>query len=171
MDPCVFAPLWHALPPLRDFIIARRLSTNIKDADDAQKEHVGQFDQQIDLADGFQRVEKLHTKRGADQTSDQEHTAHSEIHRLSLQMREHPGKRACDDLVCFGRNGDCRRNADEKQQWGHQEAPADAEHAGQDTHNATEAQQKERVYGHFGDWQVDLHKAGYSGCSVLGLAH
>ena len=126
-------------------------------ADDAEENHVGELDQQIDLPDGAQRIEKLHTERGTDQPANQQHAAHLQIDGFALEMRQHAGKGGGDDLVRLGRHRDGGRDADEEQERRHQEPAADAEHARQDADQPAKPKQKKCVHADFCDGKVDQH--------------
>ena len=108
-------------------------------ADHTQKEHVGQLDQQIDLPEFAQYGEDLNADRGPDQTPDEQDQPHSEIHRLSLEMRQNAGKGRGDNLVRLGRDGDGGGDADHEKEWRHQKTATHAEHAGQDAYQSTQS--------------------------------
>jgi hypothetical protein len=112
--------------------IARRLSTNISAADDAEEDDVAKPHQQIDLPDPRERGEDLHPDGRADKAADQQDRAHFQVHRLAPEMRQHAREGGGDDLVRLGRHGHGGRDADEEQKRRHQEPAADAEHARQD---------------------------------------
>ena len=52
---------------------------------------------------------------------------------------------------------DCRRDADEDQQRGHQKAAADAEHPGHETHGRAHREDEENIDRDVGDREVKLH--------------
>ncbi len=54
---------------------------------------------------------------------------------------------------------DCGRDADEDQQRRHQEAAADAEHAGDVADREPHPQDEEDVHGHVGDRKINLQEA------------
>ena len=126
-------------------------------ANDAQKDNITELDQQIDLSERLQVVEDHHTQTGADEASDQQHRAHPEVHGLSPQMRKHPRERRSNDLVGFGGHGDCWRDADEEEQWRHQEATTDAEHAGKHAYDSAQPQKEKGVDRDFSDGEIYLH--------------
>ncbi len=134
MDPVMLAPCGSAA----GFCFAQ--GTQALDehqaANDAEEHDIAEANEQIDLTERFEVVEKHHAEGGTYEAADQQDNAHSEIDGLSLKMREHAGKGRRDDLVCLGRHGNRGRDADEEQKRCHQEAAADAEHAGQNTHHA-----------------------------------
>ena len=57
------------------------------------------------------------------------------------------------------RHRDRRRHADEDQQRRHQEAAADAEHAGDESDRQPHPQNEEDVDRHVGDREIDLQRA------------
>jgi len=109
------------------------------------------------LALRLEDVENINAKRRTDQAAHQQHRAHPEVHRLSLEMGEHAGKGRGDNLVRFGRYGHRGRDADEEEQRRHQEPAADAEHARQNPHKSAKAQQQKGIHRYFGNGEVDLH--------------
>ena len=65
-------------------------------------------------------------------------------------------------MASDGCDSDRRRDADKDQQWRHQEAAADAEHAGYETHRRAHRQDEEYVDRKIGDREIELHARSIS---------
>ena len=61
--------------------------------DDSQEHHIGQLDDEIDLANGLQEGEQRDTKRRADHTARHQDAAHFEIDIAAPHVREHARNR------------------------------------------------------------------------------
>ena len=105
-------------------------------ADHPQKDNVAKAHKQIDLTKRFQIVEEDNASCGANEATDQQNRAHSQIDRFPSQMRQNPGKGGSDDLVGFRCNGNGRGDADKKEQGSHQKATTHAEHARKYSHKS-----------------------------------
>ena len=128
-------------------------------ANDTQKQHVAQFDQEIDLAQTFEVIEHNHTKRRTDQPANEQHPAHFEIHRFAFHMRQNAREGGGHDLIGFCGDGHRRGDADEKQKRCHQKATANAEHARKNPHQPAEPQQDKGIHRDFSNGQIDIHGA------------
>ena len=73
-----------------------------------------------------------------------------------LPVIEGAGEGRGGDVARHARDRDCRRDADEDQERRHQEAAADAEHAGDEADRQPHPQNDEDVDGQVGDRKVDL---------------
>ena len=65
-------------------------------------------------------------------------------------------------MASDGCDSDRRRDADKDQQWRHQEAAADAEHAGYETYRRAHRQDEEHVDRKIGDREIKLHARSFS---------
>ena len=128
-------------------------------ADNAEEGHIGQFDDEIDLADRPQDGEQPNAKARAQESADQQDGSHLEVDVAAPPMGEHAGDRRGDDLIGLGADGDRRRHADEDQRGRHEEAAAHAEEAGQEPDETAQPEQQKGVERYLGDREVDLHLA------------
>ena len=83
-------------------------------------------------------------------------------------MRKNAGKGRRNDLVCLGRDRDCRGDADEEQQRGHKEPTANTKHTGQNTNKTAQSEKDKSVHRYFGNGQIDVHGASYAALCRLG---
>ena len=101
--------------------------------------------------------------RRAEHAAGQQHQAERQIDRAPPPIGDRAGERRGRDVACDARDRDRRRNADEDQQRRHQEAAADAEHAGDEPDRQPHGEDQEHVDRQVGDRKVDLHAGGPAG--------
>ena len=126
-------------------------------ADGGQQDDVGQRDHEIELAERAQQREGPDAERGADDAAAQQHQRQRRIDRAPPPIGDRAGKRRGRDVARDGRDRDRRRDADEDQQRRHQEAAADAEHAGDESDRRAHRQDEEDIDRKVGDRKVELH--------------
>src|SRR3989338_7160437 len=99
-------------------------------ADQAQKQHIGQLHEQIDLTQMRHPCENPAPKRRSRKAPQHQHDPHAEIDGLPLELRQNTRNRRGNNLICAGGNRDGGRDSDEEQQRRDQETAAHTKHAG-----------------------------------------
>ena len=148
---------WFALP--RPQNCAHALG-NHQRAHDAEEEHVGNTDGDIELADRAQRREQPDTEGSADNSACEQHGGQGEIDRSAPPIADRAGHRGGGDVAGDGRHCDRRRDAEEDQERRHQETAADAEHAGDESDGEPHRENDEYVDRQVCDRKIDLQARG-----------
>ena len=128
-------------------------------ADHAEQDHVGERDEEIELAGLLQEIEDLDAGDGAEDAAADQEVAHLQVDVAAPPMAEGARHRGGHHLAGAGADGDARRHAEEDEQRRHDEFAADAEHAGQEADRQPDAEQQKRAERQLGDRKVDLHGA------------
>ena len=131
-------------------------------ADGAEEGHVGDGDDQVELAEPAEAVEHPDADQRADDAGQHQHDGELHVDHPPAPVAERPRGRRGDDLGRHRRDRDHRRNAREDEERSEQEPAAHSEQAGQEADGGAHAEDDEHVDRQFGYGQVDLH--GGTGC-------
>ena len=127
-------------------------------ADDAEEDDVAQLDEQIDLARLAQEAEDLHPGGRPDQAPRQKDEAHADVDCLALEMGEDARDRGGDDLVASRSPPPRPAGCPTKNRSGVIRKPPPTPNMPDSTPTIPpRPSSEERVDGHLGDGQVDLH--------------
>ena len=126
-------------------------------ADGGEQDDVGQRDQQIELAERAQPGEGQYPQRRADAAAGQQHDRQRRVDRAPSPVGDRAGQRGRRDVARHRGDRDRRRDADEDQERRHQEAAADAEHAGHEADRRAHRQDQEDIDRNVGDGEIELH--------------
>src|SRR5262249_22072777 len=123
----------------------------------AEEEQVGSADGDAELADRAQQREQPHTRYGAEDAAGQQHQGEREVERTAAPIGNRAGHGGGRDVARHGRHRYRRRYPDEDQQRRHQEAAADAEHAGDEPDREPHREHEEYIDRKVGDREVNFH--------------
>ena len=126
-------------------------------ADRAEQKHVGNADGDVELADRAQQREQPHPRHGADDAAGQQHQGEREVERAAAPIGDRAGHGGSRDVARYRRDRHRRRYPDEDQQRRHQEAAADAEHAGNEPDREPHREHEEYIDRKVGDREVNFH--------------
>ena len=129
-------------------------------ADHAEKDHVGQRDEEAGLSRLAQEFEQEDACERADDTAGNQDRAHMEVDIAPAPLGKRAPDRGGDHLIGAGRDRDRGRDAGEHQERGQEEAAAHPEHAGEKAHCRAESQHHQKVHRDFGNGQVNLEHRG-----------
>jgi hypothetical protein len=120
------APQAHraALPPAPEFPDAL---LEHQAAHDGEERHVGDDDDEVELACPSCRREEPYAQRRSHESSRHQYGAELVIEGIAAQRPEHARRGGGDDLRGLSRHRDGRGNSEEDQERRHQKAAADAE--------------------------------------------
>ena len=149
-------------------MIARALSPTISTPTTLEQRDVGKADHEIELIERAQPREQRDAAGGADDAAGEQRQRQRDVDRAAPPIGDRAGKRGSRDVGGDARHRHGRLHADEDQQRRHQEAAADAEHAGNESDRQPHRQDQKDVDRKVGDRKIDLHgsTAGRIGCAI-----
>ena len=116
-------------------------------ADSAEKGHIGQLDDEIELVERAQPREQENAAGAAEDTAGKERQGEGKVERIAPPVGDRAGERGGGDVGRNARDRHRRLHADENQKRRHQEPAAYAEHAGNEPDREAHRQHQEDVDG------------------------